>query len=236
MSNRRRAWQGVWGLLGTFTLVPSIVLAQDANYRFERLEEPPPPEISNAIRNELNTTGYRITKGESAPYLDVWLRKAIPSNKVPAGPEGPVQLPYLSVGELLGAVRFAGEGHDFRDQTLVKGTYTLRYNVHPIDGNHLGVSPFRDFSLLLLASKDTSPAPVKGEDLLDQSAMVSGTEHPAVLMLSATKPGTKVEAGIRNNAEKKWWSLTLPLTIAVDDQASPSTQFVELIFDGVAEM
>ena len=78
------------------------------------------------------------------------------------GPKGAVLFPVLAEGELLGALRFPGEGHDYRDQTIAKGVYTLRYGFQPVNGDHLGVSTYRDYALLVPAAKDKAlggPAP-----------------------------------------------------------------------------
>ena len=56
---------------------------------------------------------------------------------------------------MLGALRFPGEGHDYRDQTIAKGVYTLRYGLQPVNGDHLGVSTYRDYALLVPAAKDS---------------------------------------------------------------------------------
>ena len=51
-------------------------------------------------------------------------------------------------------LQFATEGHDYRDQPIAKGVYTMRYGLQPVNGDHLGVSTYRDYSLLLPAAKD----------------------------------------------------------------------------------
>ena len=61
--------------------------------------------------------------------------------------------PFLADGELIGVLQFASEGHDYRDQSIAKGVYTMRYGLQPVNGDHLGVSTFRDYSLLLPAGE-----------------------------------------------------------------------------------
>ena len=85
-----------------------------------------------------------MAKGNT--YAEFWLRKTIPASGKPTGPRGAVLYPILAEGELLGALRFPGEGHDYRDQTIAQGVYTLRYGLQPVNGDHLGVSPFRDYA------------------------------------------------------------------------------------------
>src|SRR5829696_6497017 len=108
------------------------------------------------------------------------LRHATPAQAKPAGPEGAVLFPVLQEGVLLGALRFPGEGHDYRDQTIASGVYTLRYGLLPVNGDHLGVSPNRDYALLLPAAKDKELAPLARKTLEERSAEAAGTSHPAV--------------------------------------------------------
>ena len=127
----------------------SSVGKDQASMKVEVLKEAPPAALGGAIRNVLSAQGYRILDESGRPFMDIWLRKAIPSSAKPAGPKGTIQFPFLSEGELLGACQFAAEGHDYRDQEIPKGLYTLRYGLQPVNGDHLGVSPFRDYALLL---------------------------------------------------------------------------------------
>jgi len=174
-------------------LAPTCVRAQDS-YKVEVLKEAPPAALSSAIRGELNTQGYRVVDDQGKSYAEFWLRKAVPGSGEPAGPKGAIQFPILAEGELLGALRFPGEGHDYRDQTIAQGVYTLRYGLQPVNGDHLGVSTYRDYALLLPADSDKDLAPLAEEDLEAGSAEAAGTSHPAVLMLlsapksSATEP------------------------------------------------
>ncbi len=85
---------------------------------------------------------------------------------------------------MLGALRFPGEGHDYRDQSIGKGVYTLRYGLQPVNGDHLGVSPNRDYMLLLPAGKDATPVNIAKKPLEERSAESAGTSHPAVLEAS----------------------------------------------------
>ena len=96
--------------------------------------------------------------------------------------------PFLADGELIGLLQFAAEGHDYRDQPIAKGVYTMRYGLQPVNGDHLGVSTFRDYSLLLPAAKDQSLDAPAAQAARGASAESAGTSHPAVL-LYARGPG-----------------------------------------------
>lgn len=150
------------------------------------------PGASEALKKLLEARGSRITIGD-APYCDVWLRAGLPAGKSDA--QGAV---YNTLGEsvLVGVITFLRPTTDFRGQAVKPGTYTMRYAVHPADGNHLGISPIRDFLALVPVAMDQDPnAQPKFEELMKLSARVAGTNHPAVLSLVQTEgsPGPKLD-------------------------------------------
>jgi hypothetical protein len=130
-------------------------------------------------------------------------------------------------------VRYTAEGHDYRDQAILPGVYTLRFGLHPVNGDHLGVSPYRDFALLLPAESDASLAARTGKDLEQASAEAAGSNHPAVLVLASLPAATEPTPSVRHNAEKDFWGVVLPLPLKVAD-ASPEAFPAELVFDAVA--
>ena len=58
--------------------------------------------------------------------------------------------------------------------------YTLRFGLQPQNGDHLGVSPFREFLLLIPAPLDQDPAAREQEATIDLSTKAVGGSHPAV--------------------------------------------------------
>jgi hypothetical protein len=118
------------------------VLAQES-IKVEALKQAPPSSIAAELLTALNSQGVRIQDGQGRPFAEIWLRKAIPAAEKPSGPKGPVQFPFLADGELLGVLQFATEGHDYRDQPIAKGVYTMRFGLQPVNGDHLGVSTYR---------------------------------------------------------------------------------------------
>jgi len=214
-------------------LAPMSVRAQE--YKVEALKEGPPAVLSAAIEGAMNEQGYRVIDGEGNTYAEFWLRKAIPASGKPTGPRGAVLYPILAEGELLGALRFPGEGHDSRGQTIAKGVYTLRYGLQPVNGDHLGVSPFRDYALLLPAAKDTALAPLAQKELESDSAEAAGTSHPAVLMLIAPpESASTTEPTMAHDQEKDLWGAVIPLSLDVKGASGPITLPVQLIVVGAA--
>lgn len=218
--------------LALVALLPAVVRAQE--YKVEVLKEAPPAALSGAVKGVLESQGYRVVDDQGKPYAEFWLRKAIPASSKPSGPKGAIQFPFLEEGELFGALRFPGEGHDYRDQTIAKGVYTLRYGLQPQNGDHLGVSEFRDYALLVPAAKDKDLANLPQKKLEGQSAESAGTSHPAVLLLLSA-PGTSSGAGpsLIHNEEKATWGVVIPLGLAVQGGGAV-TQPVQLILIGAA--
>lgn len=214
-------------------LLPTAIRAQE--YTVEVLKEAPPAALSPAVKGVLEGQGYRAVDGQGKPYAEFWLRKAIPASSKPAGPQGVIQFPFLVEGELLGALRFRGEGHDFRDQTIAQGVYTLRYGLQPVNGDHLGVSEYRDYALLLPAAKDKGLANLARKELEVRSAESAGSSHPAILMLlAAPESAAKSGPSMARDEEKDTWGAVIPLSLSVEGESGPITQPVQLILIGVA--
>jgi len=213
---------------------PTAGLAQES-IKVAALKRPAPESIAAHVRNNLNVQGIRVSDGQGRAVADIWLRKAIPGSEMPAGPKGPVLFPFLAEGELVGILQFASEGHDYRDQPIAKGAYTIRYGLQPVNGDHLGVSTYRDYLLLLPASKDRSLAIPPRKQLEERSAESAGTSHPAVFLLQAAPPeSSKSAAGVIHDAENNTWSVVLPLAVEVKGHGEPVTQPISLVIVGAA--
>jgi hypothetical protein len=219
-------------------LFVSLALASfdtaQTSMKVEALKEAPPAALGGTIRGVLNTRGYRIFDESGNPFVDIWLRKSIPTSAKPAGQKGTIQFPFLSEGELLGACQFVAEGHDYRDQEIPKGCYTLRYGLQPVNGDHLGVSPFRDYALLLPAAKDNSLDLPPRKQLEERSAEAAGTSHPAVLMLlSSPADELKKAPTMVRDSEKNTWSAALQVDLLVKGQSESLAYPVRLMVVGV---
>jgi hypothetical protein len=212
----------------------NIGAAQDS-YKVAVLKESPPSTVAAEQRKATNSEGFRISDSQGRVLADIWLRKSVPGSEKPAGSKEAIQFPFLADGELLGVMRFESEGHDYRDQPIAKGTYTMRYGLQPVNGDHLGVSSFRDYSLILPVAKDQSLARPARKQLEQQSAQAAGTSHPAVfLLLEAPADASRSEASMIHDAEKNTWSVVLPLFIHVKGQGDPVALPVRVIVVGTA--
>ncbi len=164
-------------------LLPLLVLSAlmaFAQYKMEPAGAPP-ADLASALAAALQPQGVKILGADGSLYCEVWFRTQLAS-----GPKSTDDAVTLSIpqGALLGVVRFAGPAQDRRGQSLKAGTYTLRYSQYPVNGDHQGVAPQRDFALLVRAGDDTDPSSTPGFDaLVALSAKASGTPHPAVLSI-----------------------------------------------------
>lgn len=144
----------------------------------------PPAELAPAISQALQQQGTKIVAGDGSTFCEVWFRTTMPAGSKSS--EQGVTLPTMPHGALLGAIRFSGQGSDRRGQMIKAGVYTLRYSLQPVNGDHLGVSPQRDFLVMVPAAgdKDLNATP-DFDTLMTMSRKASGTPHPAVLSLWA---------------------------------------------------
>jgi hypothetical protein len=217
-----------------FCTQAASVLAQ-GSYKVSVLKEAPPEAAAAGIRGALNDQGFRIQDEKGQTLADIWLRKTVPGSEKPAGPKEAVLYPFLADGELIGLLQFPSEGHDYRDQSIAKGVYTMRYGLQPVNGDHLGVSTYRDYSLLLPAAKDQKLDLLPRKQLEQRSAESAGTSHPAVLLLQgASAEVSKSIPSMVRDAEKNTWSVAIPLKIVVKGEAEPIVQPILLVVVGAA--
>ncbi len=176
-----------------FLLTATAVFAQ---YKTQPAGDPP-PEFAAV----LNKAGTKIVTDAGSTYVEIWLRSTMPSG--PNTGESSVTLPTIPPGALLGVLRFTAKGSDRRGQNISPGTYTLRYGNYPVNGNHQGVAPQRDFLILVPAALDKSTAAISDFDaLMELSRKASGTPHPAVL--SFWKADASDKPGFEKQGERDW--------------------------------
>ena len=135
-------------------------------------KEESPSTLSAPIRAALATGGVRASVGSA--QLDFWFVKALPLKAGAAGWSA------VEEGTLVGAVRLGSEFRDIRGRMIKPGVYTLRFGLQPQNGDHLGVSPFREYLLLSPASIDTDVAPKGHEGTVELSIKTAGGSHPAI--------------------------------------------------------
>ena len=152
--------------------------ADNNGYKVESTGELKEAKVAEAMRGALEPKGVRVISDDGKAVCQVWFGKEIPAvkNDVPGASFG--QIPE---GAFIGVINFPTNTSDFRGQGIKAGFYTMRFGLILQDGNHLGVSPARDFFLLCPVGEDKDPSTqLKTEDLVKMSRNASGTGHPTV--------------------------------------------------------
>ncbi len=169
-----------------FSIICVLVLSLICTAQSGKIETLGPltdTSVPNAIRQTLDSKGYRVLLDDSSPVCELWLRKNVPVQTKKDSQD--VIYTQLAESTFVGVLRFPKTGSDFRGQAIPAGYYTLRYALIPNDGNHLGVAPNRDFLLLLPVASDADPnASFKFQDLVALSRTATGTKHPGPLSLA----------------------------------------------------
>jgi hypothetical protein len=144
--------------------------------------------VPEAIRQQLAPKGYRITLDEPTPSVEIWYRKEAPVQAKSASAAAVYD--RLAASALIGVLHFLRPSSDYRGQSIPAGFYTLRSELMPDDGNHLGVAPSRDFLLLVPPSADPGPETTPNFlEVVALSRQASGTKHPAPLSLVPAEGG-----------------------------------------------
>ena len=150
---------------------PATIAAQP---KVSSLADKPPADLAPAIVSALQPSGVKVVVG--AATLDIWWVQAV------AGGDGS-GWSNVESGTLAGAVRVSGPFKEIRGKVVAPGVYTLRYGQQPQNGDHLGISPFREFLLISPAAVDTDPKVLGFDGVVALSKQVIGTSHPASLSL-----------------------------------------------------
>jgi hypothetical protein len=147
---------------------------------------PPPSAIAPAIAALLSPDAITVNVGEVPVTL--WWVKALP---LETSPSDSPKWSDVSEGALVGVLNVGGTWHDIRGYVLKPGVYTLRYALQPQNGDHLGVSPNREFLLVAPATADTAPGVAGAKGAIDLSKKAVNRAHPSALSLDppvATRP------------------------------------------------
>lgn len=179
-------------------------------YKVEEAAAPAPQELSSAVRAVLSDQELRVS-GPSGLICEIWLRKTVPA-KAPGQDLG-VAYPQLDEGTLVAAVKFASTLKDYRKQEIKAGVYTLRYALTPVNGNHQGVAPQRDFLLAIPAAADQDPAAVTEAQTIELSRKSTTTNHPSVWCLMPGEGDASAPPAISHDTSDEFWIVNFTATL-----------------------
>jgi hypothetical protein len=135
--------------------------------------EPLPSELKAPLSEQLKAGGLRASVDGNT--LDFWWSTGIPLTGT-----GSAAWSFVPEGALVGAVKIAGAFRDIRGRVIKPGVYTLRYGLQPENGDHLGVSPYRQFLLISPAADDSDPGPQGHDGTVELAKGSIGGSHPGV--------------------------------------------------------
>ncbi len=143
---------------------------------------PPPEGLAEALSSMLQSEGVAATGPDGKVAAEFWMRSSAFEGETMGG--FGVRFDTIPEGALLGVVRFPDTGSDFREQNIKPGAYTMRFGLHPENGDHMGVAASRDFALLITVEADKDPAKnYEYETLTKLSMDSSGNPHPTIMRL-----------------------------------------------------
>ena len=172
------------------------------NGKVETLPALADKSVSEAVRQSLDTKGYKVLLDDGTNACELWLRKAIPAQ--PKKDVQGVAYPQLAESTLVGVLHFSQASTDYRGQAIPAGYYILRFSLLPNDGNHLGAAPNRDFLLLVPADSDSDPSSTPtSQELVSLSRKATGTKHPGPLSL-VQPDSTGTAAAVSKDDQDHW--------------------------------
>ena len=207
----------IWGAV--FCVVTAVFAATP---QVERIGALTAPGASDALKQALEEKGYRITL-DGGWTAEFWFAKQL---KTTAKDVPNALYPELANAEFVGVVNLPKGMTDFRGQAIPVGVYTLRYQLLPQDGNHMGVAPNPDFLLAIPVASD--PSPEQGylyKKLVALSAKTTGTNHPAVIALDTAGDPSSVAGDAQG---------VMVFTVTVPSSGASATEKLGIVVKGAA--
>ncbi len=167
-----------------------VVFALAQGYKVESVAALTASDVPKTTQDAVAPQGMKVVSDQGSTLLEIWPAKTVPANASPASSPD-ILYGALSDGAFLGVVHYPAQTADFRGQAIKPGYYTLRYALIPQDGNHMGVFATRDAVHLCPVASDTSlEKPLGFNDMVKLAAAVSGTPHPAFLVMAPVSGNT----------------------------------------------
>jgi len=180
-------------ILAAFLLTVTLSTANGQEHSIEIIDAAPEADdVSTELKEQFADKGIRVKRGSTRTVCEVWFCKQW---VVESGFKATEDRLYpFAPGQLIGW-----------DQSVSSGWYTLRFGLQPVDGNHEGTSPTRDFLVMVDASQDAVDKKWDVKDLLEASAEAAGSTHPAMMCLQRATDGS--ELAVRHDESHDWWIL-----------------------------
>lgn len=133
-----------------------------------------PAELAPAVSAALSADVVTVTAGTTK--LEFWWVRSL---HLRDGASGAPSWSDVPDGSLVGALRLGATWTDIRGYTVRPGVYTLRFALQPQNGDHMGISPNREFLLPAPAADDMALDPVGYDGAVALATKSSRRAHPA---------------------------------------------------------
>lgn len=154
----------------------------EGDYKVEATGALTEESVPAAMRGLLDSKGLKVVNGEGKALCEIWFRKEIPTTDQTV--DGAF-FGQIKEGTFVGIIHWIENGADFRGQGIKAGYYSLRYGLILQDGNHLGVSPARDFLIACKLSDEKDPnTALTFDEMMKLSRAASATGHPSTWVLA----------------------------------------------------
>jgi hypothetical protein len=151
---------------------------------------PPPSALAEPLRPQLFAESVVIERGESRIHF--W---GVRSLALSAGDKP--EWAGVAPGALVGALQTEAPLPDIRGFTIPAGVYTLRFAMQPQDGDHMGVSPYRQFLVVSPAAEDRTADALGFDGTVALGKKTLRRSHPATLSIdppvASTDPGSVIK-------------------------------------------
>jgi hypothetical protein len=137
-----------------------------------------PSELATPIAAALSANVVTVTTG--TVKLEFWWVKSL---TLRSGASGAPSWGDVPEGSLVGVLRLGSNWTDIRGYTIRPGVYTLRFALQPQNGDHMGISPNREFLLPVPAADDATPDPVGFNAVVALARKSSRRAHPASISI-----------------------------------------------------
>ncbi len=137
-----------------------------------------PAELAAPVAAALSPNAVTVTTGTTK--LEFWWLKSLPLRP---GATGAPSWADVADGALVGAMRLSANWSEIRGYTIRPGVYTLRFALQPQNGDHMGISPAREFLLPAPAAEDVAVDPVGYDRAVAMASKSSRRAHPASISI-----------------------------------------------------
>lgn len=159
-----------------------------------------PDGVPDAVKELVRAEGIAVKNPEGKVTAQYWTREK-PFEGTPAAGFG-IRMETIPEGALIALANFPDGDSDYREQPIPAGLYTVRFSLHPEDGNHMGVASSRDFAVLTPVDKDTEPAKNFPFDQLVELTKLVGNAHPTIVRLEMAE--TSDTPNLREGEAEHW--------------------------------